>query len=97
MMPVIPHIANECLNSLDISSEIKWPEINQKYLIKSSNEIVIQINGKKRNVISIDKDLDEKKIIQKIKETKVIDKYLKNKDLIKTIYVKNKIINYIIK
>ena len=36
MMPVIPHIANECLNSLDISSEIKWPEINQKYLIKSS-------------------------------------------------------------
>ncbi len=97
MMPVIPHVANECLNSLDFSSEFKWPEINQKYLIKSSNEIVIQINGKKRNIISIEKDLDEKQIIQKIKETKVIDKYLKNKDLIKTIYVKNRLINYIIK
>ena len=97
MMPVIPHVANECLNNLDFSSKFKWPEINQKYLIKISNEIVIQINGKKRNIISIDKDLDEKEIIQKIKETKVIDKYLKNKDLIKTIYVKNRLINYIIK
>ena len=97
MLPVLPHIANECLERLKFSSEIKWPDLNQKYIIKESNEIVIQVNGKKRNIILIEKDTEEDKILEKVKKTKLIEKYLKDKELIKTIYIKDRLINYIIK
>ena len=68
-----------------------------KYIVTEKNEIVIQVNGKKRNVLTTTKDTPEENILEKIKETKLIEKYIENKKIIKTIYVKNRLINYIIK
>ena len=65
--------------------------------IEETNEIVIQVNGKKRNTISVKKDMNEKEIINQIEDEKLINKYLDSGELIKTIYVKNRLINYIIK
>ena len=53
--------------------------------------------AKKRGAITIDKNKDENEIIDKIKELKIIEKYFKMGTLIKTIYVKNRLINFIIK
>ena len=97
MMPVIPHIINECIIKLGGIDQIKWPEVNNKYINSEINEIVIQINGKKRNTISIEKNIEEKQITEKINELKLIEKHLKNAKIVKTIYVKNRLINYIIK
>ena len=97
MLPVVPHIANECLEKLKFNKKFQWPEIDKKYLIEEFNEIVIQVNGKKRGVISVKKEIDEAKIINQIKTEKIIEKYLNNGKLIKTIYVKDRLINYIIK
>ena len=41
--------------------------------------------------------MSENLLIDKIKEMKLIDKYIKNKKILKTIYVKNKLINLIVK
>jgi leucyl-tRNA synthetase len=97
MIPVIPHIANECLYKLSYKGDLNWPTINQKYLLKENKEVVIQINGKKRGSISVEDNIDEKKILEKITSEKLVEKYLINKKIIKTIYVKNRIINYIVK
>ena len=97
MIPVVPHLANECLQKFKFSGKIKWPDIEQKYLIEEFNEIVIQVNGKKRSLISVRKEIEESEIIDEIKDKKLIDKYLNNGKLIKTIYVKDRLINYIIK
>ena len=97
MIPVMPHIANECLDRLNCNKTVHWPEINEKYLVEETCEIVIQINGKKRSVILIQKNIGEKEIINQIKDKQLIDKYLNSGELIKTIYVKNRLINYIIK
>ena len=99
MMPVIPHLANECLEKLNNNNfeNIKWPTVEEKYLLKETNDIVIQVNGKKRGVISAKKEMREKDIIDQIKNEQLIDKYLISGKLIKTIYVKNRLINYIIK
>ena len=97
LLPVTPHIANECLIKLNYTKNIEWPEVNKKYLIEETCEIVIQVNGKKRNIILVEKDVNEKEIISKIKKNKLIDKYLNDGKLQKTIYVKNRLINYIIK
>ena len=97
MMPVTPHLANECLEKLDNGRDIKWPKVEEKYLLKEVNEIVIQVNGKKRGLISTQKDTSENEIVNQIKKENLIDKYLNSGKLIKTIYVKNRLINYIIK
>jgi len=58
--------------------------------------MVVQINGKTREVLSVNKDLDERSITSLTKVSEKIKKYLSNKKIKKTIFVKNKIINYII-
>ena len=59
--------------------------------------MVVQINGKTRDVLSVDKDLDENEIKKIIKISSKANKHMINKQIIKIIYVKNKIINYIVK
>ena len=97
MLPVVPHLANECLENLKFSKEVNWPKVDKKYLSEEFIEIVIQVNGKKRGLITVKKQIDEAKIINQIKTEKIIEKYLNNGKLIKTIYVKDRLINYIIK
>ena len=97
MMPVLPHITNECLSSLEYKELISWPKINEKYLVETKVEIVIQVNGKKRNALKVQKDMSEDEVIKIINKEKLIEKYLINYEIIKTIFVKNKIINFILK
>ena len=78
MSPVIPHLANECLEKLDFIEQIKWPEVNKKYLGIDKNLVVIQVNGKKRNTLTIEDDLDEKDLINEIKNKQLISKYIDN-------------------
>ena len=55
-----------------------------------------QINGKKRLLFNCTEDLSEKNLIEKLKETKEIQKYTDDKVIIKTIFIKNKLINLIL-
>ena len=95
--PVIPHFTSECISEIDSSLVISWPEIDKKLLEEENIQIVIQVNGKKRNMLTIKKDSPEEGIINKINEQKLINKYLESGKIIKTIYVKNRLINYIVK
>ena len=97
MMPVIPHLTNECLENMYKKEERIWPEIDKKFIKSDKCNIVVQINGKKRSILSVEKNLEEKKIIEKIKNDKSLDKYFSEKKLFKTIYIKDRIINLIIK
>ena len=97
MMPIMPHITNECLEKLNYSKEIAWPKIEEKYLHNDNVEIIIQVNGKKRSSVSAVKNINENELLDLITKKQLIDKYLISGQIIKTIYVKNRIINYIIK
>ena len=97
MSPVIPHLANECLIKISPDGNIKWPTVDKKYLITSKNLIVIQVNGKKRNTLSVEKNITEKELVQLIKNKELITNYFANGELIKTIYIKDRLINFIIK
>ncbi len=98
MSPVIPHLTSEILSKIVSKNEkILWPVVKKEYLETLEKEIVIQINGKKRGNIFINKDLKEEEIIRQINNMELIKKYLTNKKIFKTIYVKNRLINLIIK
>ena len=97
MLPVVPHLANECLSNLDYKEKIEWPEALSKYLKNEKLELVIQINGKKKHTIEVEENIDEKEVTNRIKESGLIAKYIDNKVLIRTVFVKNRLINYILK
>ena len=96
--PIIPHFSSECLEQIKQPlQDIQWPQIDQKFLEKEVFNVVAQINGKKRKVFSIDKSINKETLIKNIQKDEQIKKYLENKVLIKTIYIENKLINFIIK
>tara|TARA_S200000501_G_scaffold83101_1_gene75222 strand:+ start:4039 stop:6549 length:2511 start_codon:yes stop_codon:yes gene_type:complete len=94
LIPLTPHLAYECLEHLNAENINVWPEIksNKNEEIK----LPIQINGKTRDVISILKDTDEKEIYKQICNKPKLEKYFLKNKITKTIFIKNKIINYII-
>ena len=99
MMPFTPHLSCECLSKLEgknFYQEIEWPQINKSFLVDDKVIIVIQINGKKRGLISAKKDVGEKEVIKEARKIENIERYLKDKKIIKNIFIKNKIINFII-
>ena len=72
-MPMVPHFASECLEEIDQKSKYFWPKADQKLLKKNVINIVVQINGKKRSLIQTQENLNEKVLLSKIKEDKLID------------------------
>ena len=59
--------------------------------------MVVQINGKKRDLLNVNKSLEEQEILNLVKTSKKVEKFLENKEIKKTIYIKDKLINLIVK
>ena len=96
MNPFIPHLISECLNDLDTKNK-NWPRFEKKYLVKNDIQIVIQINGKKRSTIQVEPNMSEKAILKIANMDEKTLKSIDNKTIFKYIYVKNRLINFIIK
>ncbi len=96
MIPFTPHLAYECLELLNCKSVNEWPIADEKYIFEEVT-LAVQINGKTRDIISAKKDMDEKNIYAIIIKNSKAKKHIQDKKIIKTIFVKNKIINYIVK
>ena len=97
MSPVVPHFISECLEELGENTDIKWPEVDPKHLSKKTIQIVFQINGKKRGLIESDRGIDELQLINNIKSDPLYKKYFDKTKVIRSIYVKDRLINLIIK
>ena len=96
MNPIIPHFSNECLKIIGNTDNISWPSYDEKQIKEQSNLIVIQINGKKRGLITVDSESSETEIMNLIYDDQKITKYFVNNKIKKQIYIKNKLINIII-
>tara|TARA_B110000027_G_scaffold17325_1_gene17841 strand:+ start:1701 stop:4256 length:2556 start_codon:yes stop_codon:yes gene_type:complete len=97
MIPIVPHLASECLNEVAPNNTISWPEVNKKYLEDTKYNIVVQINGKKRGLITTESNLEEKELMEIIKKTNDLKKIIDDKKIVKIIYIKNRLINLIVK
>ena len=99
IMPLLPHFASECLITLNSKlnlANISWPTYDKTLIEASDCNIVIQINGKKRSLIKLPIDSKENFVVEKAKQEVNVKKYLANNNVKKQIYVKNKLINFII-
>ena len=95
MNPFIPHFSNECLNTIN-ENQIKWPEISKEDLIEEDINFVVQINGKKRVILKVKRNVAEKEILEIIRLNLDIEKFLKHQSIKKTIFVPNRLINIIL-
>ncbi len=95
LVPLVPHLAHECCKK--INKETYWPKYESKFLEEKSCNIVVQIDGKKRGIIEMPTNSEENEVIKKCKSIENVAKYLGDKEIIKNIYLKNKLINFIIK
>ena len=96
LQPVIPHFALECLEELDKKFSSSWPVSDFKQIEKEIFKIVVQIEGKKRGLLLSESDTTEEQLLKRIKEDEIINKFITNKKIKKSIYIKNKLINLII-
>ena len=97
MTPVIPHFTNECIGNLISEKNLKWPKVDKKYLNIKKYTIVVQINGKKRGLIETEQQLEQVELLRNIKNKTDINKFFIEKEIGKVIFIKNKLINIILK
>jgi len=93
LMPTIPHFAHECLGSAE--KNFKWPAYNSKLLKDENCTIVIQVDGRKRGSFAMQVESKEDMVTEKAKAIDNVAKYIGGKKIIKKIYIKNKLINFI--
>ena len=99
MYPITPHICYGVLSEFNSkhASNPEWPEKFNVIEDDVEIQIIIQINGKLRSRLSINPGISEQELVKISKEDNKVLEFLKNKDIIKTIYVPNKLINFVIK
>ena len=95
LMPLIPHLANECCEK--INKNFYWPGHDAELLKENDCTIVIQVNGKKRGLLEVPINTKEKVVLEKSKVVENVSKYIANSTIIKKIYIKNRLVNFIIK
>ena len=95
MNPFIPHFSNECLNAIN-ENQIKCPKISKEDLIEENINFVVQINGKKRAILKVKRDIVEKEILEIVKLDLGVEKFLKGQTIKKSIFVPNRLINIIL-
>jgi len=97
--PVAPHITEELwatsLGNTNTISYEKWPEYDESKTLNDEITLPIQINGKLKATIKILSNEDESSIKNKVHEA--TESKLDNKNIVKEIYVKNKIYNIVVK
>jgi leucyl-tRNA synthetase len=99
LAPFTPHIADELWSQLGHKKSIhieKWPLFDEAKLVNDSFKITIQINGKFRGVLETNNP-EEAFVLKAIMEKPEIQKHLEGKEIIKQIYVKNRLVNLVVK
>lgn len=99
--PIAPHISEYlwqgfAQNILNENIDSSWPKFDSKLMEASSFQLVVQINGKVRGKISLDKGLDQKEIEEAAKSIENIRNNIEGKEIRKVIYIKEKIINFVL-
>ena len=100
LSPVAPHISEEIwcrLGHNDTITYEAWPTYDEAKLVEDTVEIPVQINGKVRATVEIPVESTEEEVKNIVHENANIQTQLEGKNVVKEIYVKNKIYNIVVK
>ena len=98
--PFAPHITEELFSILGESktiNETPWPKYDEAKTIDDEIEIPVQVNGKLKDKVLVEKDADEATVKEIVHSSETIKTLLEGKNVVKEIYVKGKIYNIVVK
>ena len=100
LSPYAPHLSEEVWsiygNDKTISYET-WPSFNEELCKESSVTLPVQVNGKLRGTIEVDKSASKEEVLALAKQLEGVVKYTEGKTIFKEIFVPGKIINLVAK
>lgn len=97
--PFAPHIAEELWHDLGHADTVHidhWPEWDEQYLVSDTVKIMVQVNGKLRGEVEVPADSDEETAVTAAKQNDKVQGYLEGQAIEKTIFVKNRLINFVV-
>ncbi len=98
--PIVPHIAEELWSLMGhntLLAEEKWPEYDEKATVKDVAVIAITVNGKLRDTIEFQRGANEDEVFGKAIESLKIKRHVDGKEIVKKIFVKDKLLNIVVK
>ena len=99
LSPIAPHICEYLWDSFyegGRSIECSWPELSENLLEIEEFELIVQVNGKVRGKVNINKGSEQKEIENIALNIENVKNYINDSEVKKVIYVKNKLINFVI-
>jgi len=101
LAPITPHLCEELWYMyIDKNTSVfnhDWPEYDKSLIVDNEIQIAVQVNGKHRGNIQIELDLPKEDVLNMAKTLENVSKYISTGNLIKEIYVPNKIVNLVVK
>ena len=104
LSPFAPHIAEELWESLGFAKmtgkmacQNDWPAYDESKTVTSSVEMAVQINGKLKGTVVLPVDSDEADVRETALQQEKVAKAVEGMEVVKTIYIKNRLINMIVK
>ena len=100
LSPICPHITEELWHRLGEKGSIHLqnnPTFNEKLIEKNDYTLIVQINGKLRDQMKLQVNTSIEEIMENIISSKKISKYLSDKEIIKKIYIENKLLNLVVR
>ncbi len=99
LAPFAPYLSEELWQDLGGEFSVHqqlWPIYNEKIIQQEKVVLIVQVNGKIRDKVEVDSEISEKDVKQLALKSERIQKYIDNKTIKKTIFIKNKLINFVI-
>ncbi|MBP7557446.1 MAG: leucine--tRNA ligase, partial [Chitinophagaceae bacterium] len=99
LTPYAPHVAEELWHLLGNETSIldaAYPKFEAAYLVESSKEYPISVNGKLRTTLTISLDASEQEVQQMVLSNEVVQKWLEGKTPKRIVFVKGKMVNVVV-
>lgn len=100
LVPFAPHISSELWQQLGNDNFIEksgWPKWNEELLKTDEIQIIVQVNGKLRGKIKVSVNSEKDEILAIAKAEDNVSKFLQDKEILKEIFIPNKLINFVVK
>jgi leucyl-tRNA synthetase len=97
LAPFAPHMCSELWESLENTTSIDatWPEFNPELIKTSTIDLVVQVNGKVRDTITVSAEIEEEEAKKVALSSEKVQKWLEGKEPKKVIYVKGKLVSIV--
>jgi leucyl-tRNA synthetase len=100
LAPFAPHLAEELWQVLGETGSVfkqAWPEYNQELARDERVKLVVQINSKLRETLELAADMDEMAVKEAAMASEKVAKWLGGQEIVKVVFVKNRLINFVVK